>query len=268
MTHQILIASYPKDFPWLRQCLRSIAKFQGPEFLRPVVAVLPQHSEELRAQTEQFDIVRASYQGPAKYPNLGAQWAMFSADLFCTGDFVWLVGSDCIFTRPIDTAPFFRDGKPIMLHNSYAAIGMTGCNWQQGVHEALGIYPECEFMRRLPLVYPRSIFKAARSHIETQKGVPFAQWPFQDKNVSMFSESNVLGAYAYHYDRDLFSWELLDDPSNPYRRDNNGAPLPMVQFWSHGGFDRVCDGGAEYPGGNTHGKTPRQVITEIFGGMA
>jgi hypothetical protein len=282
MNHQILIASYSKDFIWLGPCLASLNKFCNG-FLPPVISVAPDDAEGANELVNRFYpeatvVVHCDERGKAK-GNLRAQMSMMHGDRLCrAADYIWLVGSDCIVHKEFSPEPFFRDGKPVMLINTYEHLLKyvpRACiqPWQQGVEWALGFSPSYEYMRRLPLMYPRDLFIATRFAVENRHGVPFEDFVYngstkvfngdrpERSDASNFSESNLLGAYAHKYTPDMFEWVDLDNQPNP-------IPNPMIQFWSHGGLDKECDIRFDYSGGNTFGKVPRAVITEILGANA
>ena len=274
-THRILIASYKKDFEWLWPNLRSLKRhMQG--FLPPVISVSSEDAAECRALVAQTfpEATVWTKDGPPDLGNLRAQVSMMHGDRFGSpADYVWLVGSDCIVSGTFSPDSFFRNGKPVMLMNSYEhllpfAPGIAP--WRAGVENAIGSKPDFEFMRRLPLIYPVELFDRVRRHLEARHGVPFEDYVYsvgayaQKSNRSdaaNFSESNVLGAYAYIYMPEAFEWVNLDDN---YDAEMAKLPSPLIQFWSHGGLETPCDCRFDYPGGNTFGKTPRQIIREIL----
>lgn len=279
MNHQVLIASYHKDFIWLGPCLASLKKF-SVGFLPPVISVSPDDyfgacAVVSRHFPEATVVVHCDPRGVAK-GNLRAQLSMMNSDVLCpSADYVWLVGSDCIVHEKFSPEPFFRDGRPVLLTNSYEHLLKyvpRACilPWQDGVEQALGFRPTHEYMRRLPLMYHRRLFKDAREAVEARHACSFTDYVYdvhhnvnngdrpERSDASNFSESNLLGAYADRYFPGAFYWICLDDQPNL-------IPNPMIQFWSHGGLDKACDVRFDYAGGNTFGKTPRTVITEVLG---
>lgn len=279
MNHQILIASYQKDFIWLGPCLASLNKFSNG-FLPPVISVAPQDADGANAIVNKHYpgatvVVHCDERGKTK-GNLRAQLSMMNGDQLCrAADYIWLVGSDCLIHSEFSPEPFFQDGKPVMLTNSYEHLLKyvpRACiiPWQDGVERALGFRPDYEYMRRLPLMYHRRLFKDAREAVETRHNCSFTDYVYdihsrtdsgERSDSSNFSESNLLGAYADRYFPGAFHWMCLDNQPNP-------IPNPMIQFWSHGGLDTACDVRFDYPGGNTFGKTPRAIITELMGSNA
>jgi hypothetical protein len=275
-THQVLIASYRKDFNWLQVCLQTLKRFSRG-FLPPVVSVASEDAEDTRS------ILYGYYpgarvvvkDGPAGLGNLRAQVSMMEGDLMCpNADYVWLVGSDCIVSREFTPEPFFRNDKPVMLVNSYETLFQNSLSmrpWQEGTEKALGWKPELEYMRRLPLIYPRELFHRVRGHLGNLHNKPFEDYVYEvgayaqksnRSDAANFSESNVMGAFADRFMHDSYEWVSLD---LDYPGEMAKLPSPMIQFWSHGGLDKACDVSFNYGDGeNTYGKTPREVLRYIL----
>lgn len=258
-THQILISSYAKDFPWLRPCLLSLKNY-CVGFLPPVICTNSadaQGAREICAQVfpEATVAVKDGHFGP-----LRAQIAMMNGDLLCpNADFTYLVGSDCLVHCDMTPDFYFHDNKPMMLISSYAALGHN-VPWKASTERAMKRPVEFEYMRRLPLVYPRALFKLVRTHIETLHNTPFERYVYSTHhNGGNFSESNVMGAYAHVYASGFYHWQPLDQGYVPPQG-------PLIQFWSHGGLDRPNEAAYRYNGDqSTHLKTPRQVIQDVLG---
>jgi hypothetical protein len=250
MTHQFLIASYRKDFPWLVPNLRSLEKF-GKNFLPPVVVVPGAEEKECRKQLHGLRCEIKVKNGPG----FGrAQIVMMQGDIFCPGaDYVYLSGSDCMAIRPFDHTEYWLDNKPLLLWNTWDHLAK--CNapcmfWRAGVEKALGGTSVGEFMRRLPICYPRALYREVRGHIANLHG-NFERYVLHNVNtVKNFSESDVMGEFAYRHMKHLYNFVCLDD------RTYEGATA-ITQFWSHGGMDKPSD--------RHEGRTPRTVIQEILG---
>lgn len=279
MKHQVLIASYSKDFIWLGPCLRSLRAFsQG--FLPPVISVA---SNDLAGAKQ---VVAKNYpdaeivvkDGPPGRGNLRAQISMMQGDVFCPrADYIWLVGSDCLVSSTFSPEPFFIGDQPVMLFNSYNHLSKFHAGtlpWRDGVANALGLKPDFEYMRRLPLMYPRQLFPATRNYMEWLHKKPFEDYVYsvghdgreRRSDAANFSESNVLGAFAHRFFPGMFRWVDIDVTGENYGATMARFPNPMIQFWSHGGLDHPCDCAFTYHGDKTTlGKTPRAVITEILG---
>lgn len=277
MKHEFFIVSYYKDFPWLRHCLRSINKFCTGY---GVTIVVPQG--QIRAPLDYleecpniaFKQVKEDIE-PEGVGQLFSQVTKCSADVFISRDceFVHFIDSDCLVPFSMTPEMYFRDGKPIMPYNSYDHLRECGCGtaiWQEIVEKNLGFKPVNEFMRQMPMVYPRALFSALRHHVEDQHKLRFADYVFGTGKNSwpqLFCESNDLAAYAWEKMHDAYYWMNLDKgPENDIER------AQVIQFWSHGGFDHPINRcfspfkqwmvGQDLP--EPH-QTPRQVITDILG---
>lgn len=259
MKHQILIASYHKDFPWLRHCLRSLTKF-STGFLPPVIAVPREDLVEASKLVfyAKSDAIVKMWEGPG----FGrAQDAMMSGDILCPdADYYWLLGSDCIAVKPFTPADYCDpSGKPIMLYHSWDFLSHH-CPpvmfWRDGVRKALGWTPEVETMRRLPLAYPKHLPGQVRDHIAVRHDCRFQPYVWNAVNVEKnFSESNVMGEWAYHHRDPAYAWRCLDGV--PWGAGFGEGQSPyIVQCWSHGGFDRPHD---------SLKITPREIITTALG---
>jgi len=253
MTHQFLVASYKPDFQWLRHNLRSLLRF-SKGFLPPAVVVPPEDADYAREVVAQVGygtvLVKAG-------PGFGrAQIVMMSGDLYCPrADYIYLTGSDCMAVKPFGPEEYWKDGKPLMLWNTWdhlAAHNAPCMFWRAGVEHALGGTSVGEFMRRLPIVYPKELYPRVRAAI-AERHRDFESYVLHSVNhVRNFSESDVMGEYAWRHMRDVYTWHCLD--SEPY----HGASA-MSQFWSRGGLERPSD--------RHGGKLPRDVIIEILGSL-
>jgi hypothetical protein len=202
-----------------------------------------------------------------------AQIAMMRADELCPlADAIFLLGSDTIAAGPFTPEPFFSaDGKPLMLYTTYEDLNCPGHSnampWRGGVQRVLGFKPHAEFMRRLPLVYPRGLFGAMRGFIANRHRMEFDDYIYTaDAKYGHTSESNCLGAYAWEHHREMFHWVNTTEAGV---EDGNvkGCPSPIRQFWSHGGLDRVTEANFRFNGKSSVGRTPRQIIDEILYGI-
>ncbi len=264
MKHQILIASYRKDFGWLRQCLRSIEKF-GTGFGDTIVAFPGEDTVEVEKLAQQLhrDGVRRVGFKIWDGPGFGrAQDAMMSGDKLCLeADYVWLLGSDCLAVDHFSPATYSgNDGRPFMLYNTWEHMRRWApetCFWRAGVEKALGWESRGEFMRRLPLAYPVSMLAPMRDFITRRHGVPFNSYVWDNVNrVKNFSESNVMGEWAWRHAQDAYNWVLLDNGEVPGFQ--KWPTNPIVQHWSHGGIDRPRD---------QDKRTPREVIIQALGSL-
>ena len=202
-----------------------------------------------------------------------AQLAMMKAAELCPeADFIFLRGSDCIAADRFTPGPFFSsEGKPVMLYTTYADLNVPGHSnampWRKGVKRVLGWEPHAEFMRRLPLAYPRGMFAPFRAFVEQLHGQPFETYIYEaDAKFGHTSESNCLGAYAWKFMPDIFHW-VDTTAAGVENGEVRGWPSPIRQFWSHGGLDRPMEASFVFDGLQSAGRTPRAVIDHILYGI-
>jgi hypothetical protein len=232
-SHQFLIASYHKDMPWLYENLRSLALFASGYL--PARVVVPTSDvgecwDVIRQAGSDAQPIAFDCPGPASGGFGRAQIAMMSGDLFCPdADVVHLIGSDCVATAPFTPAAFLcpQTALPVMPYTPYALVPPHARFWRDGTTAALGVQPEHEFMRRLPLLYPRELYPMVRQRVERFTGQPFRDYVlFNVNHVRNFSESNVLGAVAWRHAHHLYRWVDLSRESDPC------LPSPITQHWS------------------------------------
>ncbi len=260
--HQILIASFHRDFEWLRYCLLSLERF-ATGFLPTVIAYPEEDLEHVLSLSHWFGdhgVFNCEFR-VWNGPGFGrAQDAMMSGDILCPeADYFWLLGSDCLAIEPFTPDTFcFHDGRPVMLWNSWEVLAKhhpQALAWRSGVEEALGWPSHGEFMRKLPLAYPRAMMEPMRVHIANRHGVRFTPYVHDRVNrVGNFSESNVMGEWMFVRNPDAVHFVNIDEHQPEIRLDKM---TPIRQFWSHGGFDRVRDGFVS--------ETPRKLIESTLG---
>jgi hypothetical protein len=270
-THQVFISSYAKDFPWLRVCLYSL-KRNSIGFLPPVVCVDGQDIrgvEQIRNQVfpEARIVVKDGRRGQGM---ARAMLAMMDCHRLSTdkADFYYLVGSDCMAFRKFTPEMHFFRGKPALLWNYYAELSNDGgvSAWQAGTERIMGLPAPKEFMRRLPIIYPKELFAPFRAYVEELHKVPFEDLIYKlRENGCAVSESNLMGVYADKFMPEIYSW--LHAANNPdYLEFRTPESDSLIQWWSHGGMDRPAETCVNYaPGKNTSKQTPRAVIREILG---
>lgn len=269
MTHQPLIASYARDFDWLFHFLTSF-RIHATGFLPPVIVVpgadVPRARRIVSQSLPEAEVratdVPESHRNTVWAPFMRAQLAMLSGDLHCPkADYVWLWGSDCFIVGPLSPESQFEGGKPVMGYSSYAhlAIGHPSCLvWRAGTTKALGFEPENEFMRRLPLIYPRDLYPEVRAHVAKSPRLDlFEDYVYRAGPEKNFSESNVLGAYAWARRPGDYHWFLVD--GFEYGKFSTRYPTQTVQFWSHGGLDRPCARDHQFAG-----RSARSVMDEYY----
>lgn len=219
----MFIRTYRNDLDWLKYSLRSIAKFVSG--LDEIVIAIPEHDRE---EIQKFGLTRERIVYVTPITDEGyrdQQYSKLMADTTTSCDFILHSDSDCIYHRPVHTDEFFQGGKPWMLMTPYEALG-DKVPWKPITEKAVGKPVAFEFMRRLPLIYPRWLYQIVRNHISRVHGVSLEQY-IQDQPGRALSEFNILGAIAYELHRDAFRWLNTDKDEMP--------PTCLKQFWSYSG---------------------------------
>jgi hypothetical protein len=224
----IITVAYDKDLEFLKYNLKSIDKFcRG--YVNNVI-VIDDHEQDCdntlkylkSVDQEHYVDIRAK---KIKHGYVRQQWMKLFSDKYVPkqAEFILHIDSDSIFSEGHSPDIWFKDGKPIMLRTSYAKIfdrtlkmgrSIKGIQqWQTLTSEALGFNVNYEYMRGMPLVYPKRLFNEVRRHIARTHGCSLLDY-LKDKPT--ISEYNILGAYAYKYMRDAFYWITEDDNAKEY----------------------------------------------------
>jgi len=214
MQVDIFYRSYANDFEWLKNSLKSVEKycdgFGGVHVAIPATDI----GEMPSVGSETVHLVEQKLTG-----YMDQQVTKIHADEFCRGDYVLHVDSDCIFYKETRPEDFFLDGRPVILREE----GVES-PWFEISARSLGWRCDGEYMRRLPILYPRWIYKAFRIWMEEKHGCKLWEW-LDKQPTHEFSEFNTLGQWAYKFHRKEFAWLHPSD-----------LPVYCKQYWSWGGI--------------------------------
>lgn len=163
---------------------------------------------------------------------INQQYTKMIADLLAPNmDYILYCDADTYATEENTPADYFIDHKPYMLLSEWDKVGQAVC-WKAPTHRAIGVEPTYEFMRRLPMMYPRVSITKSRSHIESIHRMGIGRYL---SNQQQFSEFNAIGAWAYRYEPELFRWINAED--------DEGYPADKFkQCWSHGDMEEQING--------------------------
>jgi hypothetical protein len=196
MKVDIFIKSYKDDFKWLKYCLQSVSKFVTG--YNEIIIIIPEGERHLI----NFPLPERTFVHTLKEEGHGymfQQYVKMIAPNYCGAEYIMYVDSDCIFHSPVNVQDLITDGKPQILMTNYNELG--SCPWQKPTADFIGQVPEFEFMRRHCLIY----------HKDTL--VNLVTWFKQDLKSYIlgitsrtFSEFNVMGFYAYLYERDKYNF--------------------------------------------------------------
>jgi len=229
MTYDIFYRTYSGDAVWLEYSLQSIHKFVSG--YSSVIVTAPESSREIIKPIvfkHGFKFIGCNVMHRNDY--IGQQATKMCADLYTSSDVVVHVDSDVIFIKPVTLQSFLNaEGtKPLNLKSAYANIVTP---WKSITESNVKFKVHYEYMRRIPLVYPREIYKKTRDHLERVHGTTFTKFirsiPIRSNAMSEF---NIIGAVSEQYYPNCIEWQDTHGP----------VPIPepfATQYWSWGGIN-------------------------------
>ena len=244
MKTEIITVSFDKDLKWLKYSMESRRRYCRSYHNELGTVLL----DDSLVEGEQCNMTAdwCKSQGINYGINKGAkaikrgyvrqQYMKFYCDRYVMPDteFICHVDSDSIFTEGHDPSIYFEDGKPIMLYTPYDVffqpsqpenIQVALKQWHDITSEAMGSDVPHEFMRRMPLVYPKDMFVEVRKFVSSTHKKQVVHWMREMPN---FSEYNFFGAWAWEYAHDQFAWKNTEE--------DDFDQLPLNQYWSHADF--------------------------------
>lgn len=216
MKVDILIKSYFADFKLLRYALLSITK--NVTGYNNIILLIPEKEKQFFDTRELPPRTLIHYVNEYGKGWLYQQWCKVSAHKYSDADYILFSDSDCIFTKPIDVQDYI--GKPEILYTSWDKVGDAKV-WKAPTEKIMGEPVEWEFMRRNCLIYHRSTLEKLnewRPELESEI-----------MSRDSFSEFNLIGAYAFKFERDKYNF--INTDSWTYTEPK------AVQLWSHGRRD-------------------------------
>lgn len=238
----VLTVTYDRDLEWLNKSWNSFNAFCKTYHSYNVV--IDNHERDCAQSDQWLQHNNINYYIDTNARNVSKgyvrqQYMKFYSDLYVPDDTEWIchVDSDSIFYKEHTPEMYFnKDGKPTMLMTSYESIkrdhpGEDCTHWQDIITEALKLDEpiEYEFMRRMPLIYPKWLFEEMRKWFISNHGVTILEYL---KDVDNFTEYNFFGAYCWIYHREVYDWIDTADLSREW------DSYPFLQEHSH---DRVLD---------------------------
>ncbi len=217
----ILIKSYPKDYEWLSYCLRGLEKFASG--FRELIIIYPFGEEPPFGELGYINMRQVPVKETGHNPYLFQQAVKFSSHEWTDAPYILHIDSDTVPCAPFTPETFFRGGKPLWLMTPWAAISTP---WREPTEKFIGAQVEYEFMRRFPILLPRSLHVAAAKFVELHHGKGATEYIVGQDN---FSEFNALGALAYGRVPEEFEWQDTTDTTKEMPQ------LLAWQHWSHGG---------------------------------
>jgi hypothetical protein len=222
----VFMRTYPRDIPWLRFCLRSVQRHLHGH--QGVVITYPQGTGAAFAPLRNFYGYNfAEVLKKHRNDYIGQQITKMEADTICGAEYICHIDSDNFIHAPLNVQSFIDTrGRTLLLRSPYAKLGPDAQQWRGVVANALGFWPDYEYMRRFPIVYPRWFYNEVRVKIEKHTGRLWNQFAAE---VGDLSEFNVMGAVADRYFADRFDIRTEGEP-------NWVKTQFLHQYWSHGGL--------------------------------
>lgn len=247
----ILIVSCKRDVEMLSYLLRSIHQnvsgFAGIVLAVPVKDV--KHFKNLPPEVTLTTFDEREGKGMLHHEII-----ICRADELCPyADFIVHVDSDCMFWRKTTPETYIRNGRALLVRESYAAIAPRNPNrliWGRCVERACGIVPEYDTMVRHPNVYPRALYAHVRKLVEQHTGVGFDDYVFSCENgfPQGFAEFPLLGTVGLRDFKKLFDvveydWakdahECAIHADKPFQYIYRPERDSLVEGWSHAGAAR------------------------------
>ena len=219
MKTTIITVTYDKDLEFLKYNLKSIKKFCNQ--YHGNVVVIDDHKDDCLQTQKYLESIGQKYfvNKEAKLIKRGyirQQYIKMYSDMYVPKDcnYICHIDSDSLFKKTHTPDRFFRDGKPIMIKNLYKKliphlksqrVDTQGLEkWQQTTSRIVGFDVDYEFMFRMPLVYPKDLFRKTREYLEKKHNRDSLVEVLKD--IPIMSEYNILGAFAHRFMYDDFFW--------------------------------------------------------------
>lgn len=225
----IFIRTYAGDAQWLEYCLLSLGLYaqhfeevviavpggEDYEKIAPIVASAPIVNGNLIALEDDLRLEKGY---------IDQQFTKLCADIYCRGNYIMHIDSDCIAQKIFNPGQFLDGNRPYLLIRKWEDAG-TAATWRKPTEKCLETPSHFETMCALPIVHNRAIYHLLRQRIEEIYPVDFLTYM---RGRDTFSEFNVLGNFALHYLPDWYSFVRAGV--------EDGFPRPLKQYWSHGGI--------------------------------
>lgn len=203
MNINIFYRSYIQDFNWLELSLASVKKY-AHGFVEVHIAIPASEIDLLPRIDGEVHLIEPK----AMDGYMDQQITKIHADDFCKSDYILHMDSDCIFTKDVSPMDLFLDGRPVYLREN----GVKS-PWMDISARSLGWRDDYEYMRRLPIIFPRWLYREFRAFMATKHKMSVDEWVASQPGHE-FSEFNTMGQWAYEFHRNEFTWmEPKDWPS-------------------------------------------------------
>lgn len=200
MTVDIHIVSFPRDYPWLNYCLRSIRKFVTG--YRQIHLTLPPDAPRPQNIT---DIVVHADSPNVRHGYNRHQVAKLRACQHTDADFIMFIDSDHFCVKPTPVEHYFDGDKPqlwrrtfdSLLHLPPEVTGITKAafKWKAPVEHALGFSCPWFTLEFLPIVHHRGVLLECLAYMENLHGQSIEDYSNTLSNIGI-GDFLVMGSYA------------------------------------------------------------------------
>ena len=210
----IVVKTFPGDYPWLPYLWRSIAKYVTG--YRDLIVII-EEQYEAPPMPDGAKLVRCRrYEGTDCPPDRGVPIERLGAWRHSNADVLAFVDSDCVACRPLDlqTDPTINVERPIVLFTDWETSGPCQ-KWREPAKAALGFDPPWLTMCRYPFVFQRELMRECWDFCggeERLRTVPCTDW-------------EVIGNYALVKRPDAVTALHV----------SKAGPKCAHQFWNKGG---------------------------------
>lgn len=210
----LFIKSYRPDFWLLYLSLETIKR--NVTGYNNIILLIPEEDKEVFDTRNMPPRTKIFYVEERKPGWLWQQWCKLSAHLQSDADFILFSDSDAFWEHPVNVQDIVKDGKPEILYTDWRKVG-DAIVWRKPTEEFMKEPVEWEFMRRLPLCYHKSTLIGVNHHEINLEHIIMRS--------DRFSEFNILGAWAFKNQKELYNFVNTDDW--------NYVPPLATQVWSH-----------------------------------
>lgn len=247
MNTSLFYVTHAKDFVWLRFSLRSVEKF-ATVFSEVCILVPDRDLIELKKLVSELpgtSGIPMRCIGGEEWPDKGFLWhacQIMRADQHCPdADFIFHFDPDCVFTGPVTPETWIKSGRPILLYEAYATLGLRNENhfhWQDACEACLPFRCPNETMRAHPGVFHHGLYAATRKLMVKMTCQPVDDYIHACKNEfpMTFAEFPTLGAVAMEKFPELYWLHDCGKQANPMKHE-----FPIFQAWSHAAPDVATD---------------------------
>lgn len=222
-TVDIFIKSYGRDFWLLQLALQTITK--NVTGYNNLILLIPEREKDLFDTRDLPERTLIHY--IHEYDRGGwlfQQFLKMSAHKYSNAPYIMFTDSDCVFDHPINLQDFIADGKPEILYTQWNKVGDANA-WKDPTEVFMKDRVPFEFMRRNQLIYHRSTLVSIASYCPNLENMIMSS--------EKFSEFNCMGAFAYKFERDNYTFINTDDWQYVQPR--------ALQVWSHATKEEGAD---------------------------